>query len=807
MPPRCSLRRLLAIALSICGAVALAANPSPGMAERNWTPSDSIGVRYFDTEGAVISPHGDRFFFVTQYGSLADDSRVSELVVFNTSDVRRTLTDRTFRAGRTMGPSARLVRRSPIHNQSGILAPQWDPDGKSVSFQGVDHNGVQQYYQFNVESGEVTALTRWSYQSIYMEHSGKTIIAELLVPTPAAKPLYPSHPFTQDELNEPLTTEPGEVRRRVFLFASYGGEKPWELKAVQAGALFFQTSFSSAGTRAIVVLPPRDPPVGWSSYDGASAGDLSQFRVVDAEHERAAATLDAPSGLATRVGRAMLTAYPELLPHALWIDDGHVVLVNTCLPISPEHRERAAMAYVASYDDTNATWQEVEPLRIAGRSGTVQVSSVHWDALKRELLIAHQADGIAFTTHYRLRAGRWSKTLTTRGAGPAAYGSPNPSALPSGLTVTLHQSSNEAPVMIASLGGHQVSLTDPDPSLIGVRRAAVQPFQWTEPDGRRETGGLLLPLLRARTTVPLVIQAFRQDPAKFLPDGPDPLPFTYAAQALVARGMAVLNISLPMEDIEGSGATPREEPEFVARVDSAIDALNLRGEIDPARVGLVGFSRAGFMAYYAITHPGTHPLAAVIADDSVTGSFDEYLSGAALYGPDYVQQTERMYGGAFWTSRDRWLQAETDFNVDRVRTPALFTAHQGVALQEYRDVIGAFALNGRPLEFLVYPNSGHPLRLPRQRLASMEATVEWMAFWLLGELPPDADRATRWLRLRREQETVINEAAKKGEKIASLPEPHDAPDWAIEAWRATHRLIGDLASDGKRLIAKPSASY
>jgi hypothetical protein len=85
------------------------------------------------------------------------------------------------------------------------------------------------------------------------------------------------------------------------------------------------------------------------------------------------------------------------------------------------------------------------------------------------------------------------------------------------------------------------------------------------------------------------------------------------------------------------------------------------------------------------------------------------------------------------------------------------------------EIVGAFSLNHRPLEYLVYPFAGHQLTTPKQKEASQQTTLEWMSFWLKGEPPPDKERADRWLDLRREQEAVIRDARKKGIQMADLP--------------------------------------
>jgi hypothetical protein len=129
----------------------------------------------------------------------------------------------------------------------------------------------------------------------------------------------------------------------------------------------------------------------------------------------------------------------------------------------------------------------------------------------------------------------------------------------------------------------------------------------------------------------------------------------------------------------------------------------------------------------------------------------------------------------------------------------LLSVHNYAELPLYATDIGAFTLNHRPLEYVVYPDATHQLKMPRQRLASQENTVDWMAFWLRGELPADVERADRWKTLYDQQGEVLEDLGKQGKRVAPLPTLRPSPPWAVEAWQDTHRRIGDLAPDGERL--------
>jgi dipeptidyl aminopeptidase/acylaminoacyl peptidase len=332
------------------------------------------------------------------------------------------------------------------------------------------------------------------------------------------------------------------------------------------------------------------------------------------------------------------------------------------------------------------------------------------------------------------------------------------------VSVTLRQSENDPPAFVASDGRRELALTPPDPALNGVWWARSEPFRWRMPRGATLTGGLLLPRAPVSGRVPLVIQSYTYDPSRFETEGP--FRHAYAAQSLVARGMAVLNINIPQEDMPEAMGTPRELPEFVDRVNFAADELASRGIIDRTRVGLVGFSRGGYNTYYAITHPTTVPPAAAVIDDAYTGTYSYYLFDRALSGAQ--SGFERQYGGTFWHNKAAWLEHDPSFNIDRVETPALFTvrgAHQGFLYSI--ETLGAFSINRRPVEYLLFPNARHQLHLPRQRLVSLEATTDWMSFWLQGHEDPAASKVAQYARWRSMR--ADNEKRREAERAASTP--------------------------------------
>jgi dipeptidyl aminopeptidase/acylaminoacyl peptidase len=178
-----------------------------------------------------------------------------------------------------------------------------------------------------------------------------------------------------------------------------------------------------------------------------------------------------------------------------------------------------------------------------------------------------------------------------------------------------------------------------------------------------------------------------------------------------------------------------------------VAALSKAGLVDHRRIGLVGFSRAGYNILYTLTHPDGLELAAALIDDSFTGSFASYLMLEPTFDGTYRRPFEGVYGGPFWESRESWMADETSFNADRVQTPVMLTLH-GEFVLPVLDIWGALRLNRRPVEVLHYPRGSHQLHSPKERLASYNNTVDWMKFWLTQTAPSNQSRADRWTKMR-----------------------------------------------------------
>ena len=695
-------------------------------AKRYWTPMDSIAWRTFDV-GPLFSPDRTMFSFVTSRGDARCDCYHSTLSIFRSLDVRRAL-----RSHSSNDFEPQPIRTISIDSMYGLTHVDWDTSGKSISFIASDPEGFDQYYEAEVDSGHVRQLTHWTEFVTSPAKRGTTVIGNLIRQGNPRRSSYPSSVVTRADFLNAFYTK----NNHVVTYVTHN-DRVWHLKT-NYNPFFANSNMNDDGTLFSVVRRLGKVPASWGGYELASNVRIadSSFIVVDVERQTEEPVIAAPIGAVTSMGmRALRRGVSE----AIWApNDDWIVLTNSCIPLTAEAPSSASRsAFVVAVNRKTKAFQALEPVETANASGPpTLVTQVSWDSSANALVIAHHTNGKpSEVSAYVLSGATW-----TRVAAPSR--SQVVQSKPFGFEISLRQSANEPPLLFAVRNGNEVPLISRDEVLDGVNRLPVKTYLWRSASGEMERGGLLLPSRLQSGPIPLVIQIYKYDPQLFAPDGMGQ--HAYAAQALAARGFAVLNIDLPNPSISDE----RELTLTKARVMSAIDALVRERVVDRNRVGLVGFSRAGFNVSYIVSHPGPNPIRAAVIDDALPGTYSDYLL-KPLFGAS-VEGAQNSYGGSFWQNKQQWLRDEISFNADKVATPTMFTVHSNESIFQIAPTLGALALNGRPFELTSYGNAQHELVRVKQRLASYWLTIDWMDFWVRGVERPEAnpDQYARWTAIR-----------------------------------------------------------
>jgi hypothetical protein len=174
-----------------------------------------------------------------------------------------------------------------------------------------------------------------------------------------------------------------------------------------------------------------------------------------------------------------------------------------------------------------------------------------------------------------------------------------------------------------------------------------------------------------------------------------------------------------------------EGPCSVALVESAVDKLLADGLIDPARIGIIGFSRTCYHVMEALTTSRIHFAAASITDGINEGYF-QYFTDIDTPGNGIVSQANAMMGGApFGPGLKKWLERSPEFNLEKITTPLQVVVSRRFLVDDWEPYAGLRILN-KPVDLIVLRNGTHVLSNPQERLASQGGTVDWFRFWLMN---------------------------------------------------------------------------
>jgi len=334
-----------------------------------------------------------------------------------------------------------------------------------------------------------------------------------------------------------------------------------------------------------------------------------------------------------------------------------------------------------------------------------------------------------------------------------------------GFKVTVKQSFNESPRLVATDKEISQVIWDPNPQLQNIELGEASVYRWRDKEGRERQGGLFKPPdYKPGQRYPLVIQTHGFDQSIFEPSGS--LSTGFAARALAAKGIVVLQVgevgNCPVD-------TPDEGPcnavgyEFVAK------QLISEGLVDPEKIGIIGFSRTCFHVMEMLTKSSLQPRAASITD-GVMFTYLEFI----LRPPDAFGEQRHIFGAEpFGEGLQQWLKESPGFNLDKANTPLLMVAAGPLTMLYMWQPYSGLRYLHKPVDLIMLNmenGSGtlpyeHVLTNPGFRMASQGGSVDWFRFWLQDYEDPDptkTEQYARWRGLRKLQEE--NDAKDKAAK-------------------------------------------
>lgn len=221
--------------------------------------------------------------------------------------------------------------------------------------------------------------------------------------------------------------------------------------------------------------------------------------------------------------------------------------------------------------------------------------------------------------------------------------------------------------------------------------------------------------------------------------------FSPVHQWLANRGYGVLDVNFRSSIGFGKAFTNAGDGEWGRRMDDdLLDAVAwavAEGIADPARIGIMGTSYGGYATLTALTR---NP--------------DRYACGIDVVGPANLETLMRSMPAYWEASRAQFYRAVGDpdtevglnllrerspvYAADRIRAPLLI-AHGAndprVRQAESDQMVAAMEANGIPVTYLLFPDEGHGVVRPANRLAFFAKAEAFLARHLGGRAEPTGE--------------------------------------------------------------------
>lgn len=660
-----------------------------------WAAGDYFLGADPETNIANYSPDGKHFVIVLRKADLTRNANVYSVYLFTTS--------RVFDA---KGPRV-LIRMSSTANDPAIRGVKWLEDSLSLAFIGIREPGRSQVFTLDIRTGQLIERTHHptSVDQFDISADGRRIV---FTAKPEEGPELTLDQrvhgvVVEDETLEQVVT--GKFNHPSFAESLYYQERSErEVKVPSDHQVnpFTRIVFSPNGEFATFTAFYRLTSPSWAEYRNDSLKFWSRN--------------PAPLGGASPISQhfllecSKLTVQPLLNAPATytaalrWAPDSRAVYLKTFLPLegvsAPERAERQLTELPAEISIPNLAVK--------------RIASAEWDQTQ-------------------------------------------PTASKDRPEILVKEDLNTPPEIVAENPGsaRRAVIMELNPQFSQLRFGRVEELH-VSVDGVPVLAGMYLPpdYLPGRR-YPLVLQTHGFDPRRFSMDGRNEWSSGFAARALAASGIIVVQMeefANPADhDRVGTDRALGSNLEqsfrnFANDCDKqVIHDLNEKGLIDLDRVGVSAFSRTVWFVSYMLTHVFDPKFRTAVLSDGIDGGYFEYIAGRLTefnednggkspFGPQGLAQ---------------WMEESPSFNLDRLCIPLrLVSIDDRLAQWEW---FAAGKMQQKPVELVEIPGGSHMLERPWDRQIAMQGIVDWFRFWLEDYVDPDPvkrDQYARWEKLR-----------------------------------------------------------
>jgi Tol biopolymer transport system component len=713
---------------------------------------------------AHFSPDGNRFVVVLSHGDIASNTNVYEMLLWKVSDVRKgDLRSHT------------IARLSSSTNLRAIHQVTWLDDNLTIWFVGGNQAEKQQVYSLNTNTGATRRITHHPTNVLsFSRDASGTRIAYLAERAPVSiwnentrrtgvvASAFPSTSLSAFVLGYEdagvLYDRDALATMDLFLATLESTTMLSTMRILPpaiAGALESNFALSPDGTHLVIATdgPVSEISPSWRTLDDRSISNAFAYTATDGKTvangigKAKWSYIESYEILDTGTGRSRVLLNAPLSSDGrafrpIWSPDSQsVILSGILLPLNESSLDSAAV-----------------PVRAVRRTVEVQLGSdvirsvgdqcyraVAWHTVSQILICQEKpkenapfagASGGATsiiadrTPQFHKTSAGWQKVKDTND-----------------FDVRIKEDMNTPPklFMRSDDEGGESLLLDLNPQFNKLAFANVEEISFEWAPGRKTTAGLYFPLhFTAGRRYPLVLQTHGWTRERFEIEG-----FSttgYAAQALAARGLAVLQLN---DNVPGDHDDPKEEVNnAIAIYRSAIALLDKRGIVDKHKVGLLGFSRTGDYLTWALAHD-PELFAAASTAESTLGyvSFMSRQGGASF-------DINALYGGPpVGQHLANWLKYSPSFHLDRVRTPLRINVLCApLFLPTAFEWFEGLTLLHKPVDMVLFETGEHEIMKPGERMTVSGGNVDWFDFWLNDHEDPNpvkTEQYIRWRQLRR----------------------------------------------------------
>lgn len=607
---------------------------------------DSIEmVRFSDPSASELnspvkfSPDGKHFAVVTSRGILSSNSVESTLWLYETKAVESFAENAVSRSAPQPTKIAdviavpQVIATTPY--ESMITALRWSHDSRTLYFLAQDAVGNRRLSSVDILRHQTRTLTRSGYDVYQYALSRDTVVFGAL------------RSLRVEDHDERFVRNGGYAVAGIPLEDLLLKDEKFSMVARQVWVLHLDTgnvsrlpqldenqhftadttdsalALSPDGNFAVLLTPVKEIPESWAKYQPASGqehqriapNDLRRISSADLDFNRLVefSIANLHNGSSHPLGAPMARQLGYFSKSkAEWSSDGkRVLLTNTFLPLTPviagsQERERPCVAVLVTVATMHLSC-------IAFYKSTPQFSDVLGgsqlkDASFREsdgdvALLTGRYEGIQQIRRYRYDSQGWQIVSVTgvdlREGGTFDQIAEAERRLP---RVSIHQSLNDPPTLQVATGQPTGSalLWNPNPQLGRMSFGETTVFRWKDRHGYEWTGGLVKPVgYVSGKRYPLVIQMYQFHDKEFMTDG-------MATTAMAARPLASVGIMFLQITKKFHTFDQTEMADHLEGMLSAVDTLDRDGLVDPAKVGLIGFSAScPYVEYALIKSAGT----------------------------------------------------------------------------------------------------------------------------------------------------------------------------------------------------------